>query len=74
MQNNIKNIIVKVVDLNYKQFYKISSIRQDMTLFSCKLELNLRKKLENCCSFRKAFYGPETWALAKVDRKYLQRF
>jgi hypothetical protein len=45
-----------------------------MTLLPCKLELNLRKKLEKCYGFRIAMYGTVTWALANADRKYLERF
>jgi hypothetical protein len=42
------------------------------TLFTSKLDLNLRKKLVKCYIWRKALYGAETWTLRKVDQKYLE--
>jgi hypothetical protein len=41
-------------------------------LFTCKLDLNLRKKLVKCYIWSIAFYVAETWTLRKVDQKYLE--
>jgi replicative superfamily II helicase len=44
------------------------------TLFTSKLDLNLRKKLVKCYTRSIALYGAETWTLRKVDQKYLESF
>jgi hypothetical protein len=44
------------------------------TLFTSKLNLNLRKKLVKCCILSTALYAAETWTLQKVDQKYLKSF
>ena len=44
------------------------------TLFTSKLDLNLREKLVKCCIWSIALYGAETWTLRKVDQKYLESF
>ena len=44
------------------------------TLFTRKLDLNLRKKLIKCYIWSMAFYGAETWTLRAADRKYLESF
>jgi hypothetical protein len=44
------------------------------TLFTSKLELNLRKKLVKCCTWSIDLYGAETWTFRKVDQKYLESF
>jgi hypothetical protein len=44
------------------------------TLFSSKVDLNLRKELVKCYIWSTALYGAETWALRKVDHKYLEIF
>jgi hypothetical protein len=44
------------------------------TLFTSKLDLNLRQKLVKCYIWSIALYGAETWTLRKVDRKYLESF
>jgi hypothetical protein len=41
-------------------------------LFTSKLDLNLRKKLEKCYILSTASYGAETWTLRKVDQNYLE--
>jgi hypothetical protein len=43
-------------------------------LFTCKLDLNLRKKLVKCYIWSIALYGSETWTLRKIDQKYLENF
>jgi hypothetical protein len=42
------------------------------TLFTSKLDLNLRKNLVKCYIWSIALYGAETWTLWKVDQKYLE--
>ena len=44
------------------------------TLFTSKLDLNLRKKLIKCYIWSMALYGAETWALLAADQKYLESF
>ena len=44
------------------------------TLFTSKLDLNLKKKLAKCHIWSIALFGAETWTLRKVDQKYLERF
>ena len=44
------------------------------TLFTSKLDLNLRKKLIKCYIWRMALYGAETWTLRAADHKYLETF
>jgi len=40
------------------------------TLFTSKLDLDLRNKLLKCCIWSIALYGVETWTLQKVGEKY----
>jgi hypothetical protein len=44
------------------------------TLFTRKLDLNLRKKLVKCYIWSMALYGAETWTLRSADQKYLKYF
>ena len=44
------------------------------TLFTSKLDLNLRKKLTKCYIWSMALYGAETWMLRAADQKYLENF
>jgi hypothetical protein len=44
------------------------------TLFTSKLGLKLKKKLAKCYIWSIAFYCDKTWALRKVDQKYLGSF
>ena len=44
------------------------------TLFTSKLDLNLRKKLIKCYIWSMAMYGDETWTLRVADQKYLESF
>jgi hypothetical protein len=45
--------------------------KKKKTLFTSKLDLNLRKKLVKCYIWSIVLYGAETWRLWKVDQKYL---
>ena len=44
------------------------------TLFTSKLDLNLRKKLIKCYIWSMALYGALTWTLRAADQKYLESF
>ena len=44
------------------------------TLFTRKLDLNLRKELIKCYIWSMALYGAETWTLRAADQKYLESF
>ena len=44
------------------------------TLFTSKLDLNLRKKLVKCYIWSMALYGAETGTLRAADLKYLESF
>ena len=41
------------------------------TFFTCKLDLNVRKKLLKRYIWSIPVYGAEAWTLLKVDQKYL---
>ena len=44
------------------------------TLFTSKLDFNLRKKIVNCYILSIALDGVETWTLWRVDQNYLEKF
>ena len=44
------------------------------TLFTSKLDLDLRKKLVKCYTWSMALYGAETWTLRAAGQKYLGSF
>jgi len=44
------------------------------TLFTSKLELNLRKKLIKCYIWSIALYGTEIWTLRAAEQKHLESF
>jgi hypothetical protein len=41
------------------------------TLFTSKMDLNLRKKIVNCYTWSTTLHGTENWTLWKRDQKYL---
>ena len=49
-----------------------AAFNKKKTLFTSKLDLNLRKKLVKCYIW--SFYGAETWTLRTADQKYLESF
>jgi hypothetical protein len=51
-----------------------AAFNKKKTLFTGKLDLNLRKKLVKCYIWSVALCGAETWTLWKVDQKYLEGF
>ena len=44
------------------------------TVFTCKLNLNIREKPVKCYIWSTALYGAENWTSRKVYKKYLERF
>jgi hypothetical protein len=51
-----------------------TAFNKKKTLFTTKLDLNLRTKLVQCYIWSIALYVAETWTLRKVDKKYLESF
>jgi hypothetical protein len=51
-----------------------AAFNKKKTLFTSKLDLNLRKKLVKCYIWSITLYGAETWTLRKVDQKYPESF
>jgi hypothetical protein len=44
-----------------------AAFNKKRTLFTCTLDLELRKKLVKCYVWSIALYGAETWTLRAVD-------
>jgi hypothetical protein len=51
-----------------------AAFNKKKNLFTCKLDLNLRKKLVKCYIWCIALCGAEAWTLRKADQKYLESF
>jgi hypothetical protein len=51
-----------------------AAFNKKKTLFTSKLDLNLRKKLVKCYIWSMDLYGAETWTLRAADQKYLESF
>jgi len=51
-----------------------AAFNKKKSLFTSKLELNLRKKLVKCYIWSMALYGAETWTLRAAYQKYLGSF
>jgi hypothetical protein len=51
-----------------------AAFNKKKTLFTSKLDLNLRKKLVKCYIWSIVLYGAEKWTLRKVDEKCLESF
>jgi hypothetical protein len=51
-----------------------AAFNKKTTLFTSKLDLNLRKKPVKCYILNTALCGAETWTLRKVDQKYVESF
>jgi hypothetical protein len=51
-----------------------AAFNKKKTLFTSKLDLNLRKKLVKCYIWSMALYCAETWTLRAADQKYLESF
>jgi hypothetical protein len=61
-------------DIKFSIATAIAAFNREKTLFTTKLDFNLRKKLVKCYIWSIALYGAETWTLWKVDQKHLQMF
>jgi hypothetical protein len=51
-----------------------AAFNKKKTLFTRKLDINLRNKLVKCYIWGMALYGAETWTLRAADQKYLENF
>ena len=51
-----------------------AAFNKKKTLFTSKLDLNLRKKLVKCYIWSMVLYGAVTWTLRAADQKYLESF
>ena len=51
-----------------------AAFNRKKTLFTGKLDLNLRKKLGKCYIWSITLCGAETWTLRKVDQNYSESF
>jgi hypothetical protein len=51
-----------------------AALNNKNTLFTSKLDPNLRKKLVKCYIWIRALQGAETWAFWEADQKYLENF
>jgi len=51
-----------------------AAFNKKKTLFTSKLDLNLRKKLVKCYICSMALYGAKNWTLRAADQKYLESF
>ena len=51
-----------------------AAFNKKKTLFTRKLGLNLRKKLQKCYIWSMVLYGAETWTLRAADQKHLESF
>jgi hypothetical protein len=51
-----------------------AALNKKKTLFTSKLDLNIRRKLVKCYIWSIALCGAETWTLRKIDQKYLASF
>jgi hypothetical protein len=47
-----------------------AAFNKKKSLFTRKLDLNLRKKLVKCYIWSMALYGAETWTLRTADQKF----
>jgi hypothetical protein len=47
---------------------------REISIFTRKLDLNLRKKVVECNIWSMALYGVGNWTLRRVDQKYLASF
>ena len=62
------------VKLNPRIAMAKAAFNKKKTLFTSKLDLNLRKKLVKCYIWSMALYGAETLTLQAADKKYLESF
>ena len=51
-----------------------AAFNKKKTIFTRKLDFNLRNKLVKCYIWSMALYGAETWTLRAADKQYLESF
>jgi hypothetical protein len=51
-----------------------AAFNKKKTLYTSTLNINLRKKLVQCCNWSITLYGHEILTLREVDQKYLEGF
>jgi hypothetical protein len=51
-----------------------AAFNKKRTLFTCTVDLKLRKKLAKCYIWSIVLYGTEIWTLRAVDQKHQERF
>jgi hypothetical protein len=51
-----------------------AAFNKKKTLSTCKMDLELRKKLVKCYIWSVTLYGAETWTLRAIDQKHLESF
>jgi hypothetical protein len=51
-----------------------AAFQKRKALFTSKLDLHLKKKSVKCFIWSTALYGAETWALWRLDQKYVESF
>jgi hypothetical protein len=61
-------------EIKYSIAMEKVTFSKKITVFTRKLDLNIRKKLAKCFIWSIAFYGAGTWTLRKVDYKYFASF
>jgi len=51
-----------------------AAFKKNKTLFTSKLDLNLRKRLVKCYNLSITTYGAQTWIFQKIDQKNFESF
>jgi hypothetical protein len=59
-------------EIKYRIVMTKAAFNRQKTLFSSKLDLNIKRKLVKCYIWSIALCGVEIWTLRKVDQKYLE--
>ena len=70
----LQNIVFNLHEIKSRIAMAKAAFSKKKTLFTSKLDLNLRKKLIKCYIWSMALYGAETWTLRAADQKYLESF
>jgi hypothetical protein len=61
-------------EIKFKIAMAKAAFNKKKTLFTSKLDLNLRKKLVKCYIWGMDLYGAETWTHWAADQKHLKSF
>ena len=72
--NDLGSLITKdarcTQEIKSRIFMDKAQLNRKKTLFTSKMDLNIRQKLLNCCIWNIAVYGAETCTLRELDQKY----